>query len=225
VFSKANNTHTQPYLHATMFSRNHIFTLHKQTSVRSHLAQVLQMYVFFLVLFQMVDPFRTHCIEYARAGANLSEAPQRRELSGLLVNLCDVSFERVRAILDASVLRPLLYCYQSDATSYLCRSEIRTEAAYAKITRKGHELHEFLMERGFLVTLQPDGTRQGAVILGHPRPLLGKDGWTLFSAAVDFFPLLKERSHQSIAFSTVLAMNRYTGIVCSNMLCSTRLEA
>ena len=133
-----------------------------------------------------LDSFRIKCIDYAKASSNLSDAPQRRTLQQLLVNLSEVSFDRIAALLESSRHRPLLYVYQSGVTSYLCTAEVGLSASYARITRKGYELHEFLMERGFLTSMLPNGRRAGAVIVGHPRPLIAKDAWALYSAAVDF---------------------------------------
>ena len=74
--------------------------------------------------------------------------------------------------------RPLLMSYQSDATSFLCRSEVNTPTAVGIIQRRGRVLEEFLCERSVLKTVEPGGSIKMTLRMRPPRPLsAGKKSW------------------------------------------------
>ena len=81
--------------------------------------------------------------------------------------------ELAQSCLDA----PILYSYQSDATSYLTRTSNRGRVDGTLVVRDGRTLSEFLMERGYLFMERPSGAQSSAVLVRIPRALTeGKRG-------------------------------------------------
>ena len=95
---------------------------------------------------------------------------------------------RQQILHDANVLllsareQPVLWCYQSDATSFKCRAQITDRSSSGVQQRRGRHLEEFLSERGMLKTFSIGGRPMLAMLLGMPRPLrAGKLQTTILS--------------------------------------------
>ena len=112
---------------------------------------------------------------------------------------------RQQMLHDANVLllsareQPVLWCYQSDATSFKCRAQITDRSSSGVQQRRGRHLEEFLSERGMLKTFSIGGRPMLAMLLGMPRPLrAGKAADNHFVAACEFEGHLHLENHASI---------------------------
>ena len=76
--------------------------------------------------------------------------------------------EKAERVVASAGHMPILYSYQSDATSFLTRTTHRSRAGSAKIQRVGSQLSDMLLERGFVMTMSPSGVVKSAVIVKEP---------------------------------------------------------
>ena len=100
---------------------------------------------------------------------------------------------------------PVLYCYSSDATSFLVATETHASALPGgSVTRRGRILQELLMQRGMLKARTKSGDTLMAVLLADPVPLdKGKKAGNCFTAACLFFPMLRRAGHKHISITHV----------------------
>lgn len=104
-------------------------------------------------------------------------------------------------LLEESKHRPVLFAYSSDATPVLTQTSAVSASSSATplVVRRGKVLEELLMQRGLVKTFAGTGQPKMAVVMADPVPLSeGKKAWNLFSAACDFWPLLRRLGHESI---------------------------
>ena len=147
------------------------------------------------------DDFLALCLDYCKASQVLT-GDGRWTLATLTEVFKRFFRSRALALVREAGEQPLLYSYQSDATSYLCHARSQSELDKHMVVRKGKVLHEFLMERAYVKSLTPAGVEQMALILVEPRPLSkGKGAWPCFTAATQFFPSLRKLEHQGICIS------------------------
>lgn len=116
---------------------------------------------------------------------------------------------RARALLQENRQRPVMLSYCSDATPILCQV-VRTVASEGGtfMRRQGNRLHELLLQRGCLVANVRPGVYETAHLCEDPRPLSkGKGGWEHFTAATQFFGMLRHEGHEGFCI-THLAFDR-----------------
>lgn len=100
--------------------------------------------------------------------------------------------------------RPLLISYQSDATSFLTRTQVETSTEQGSLQRRGRSLQEFLSERCLLKSVEPSGDVRMTVSMRPPRKLdRGKTTGNHFSAACFSVPLLRQSGHTGISITHV----------------------
>ena len=109
------------------------------------------------------------------------------------------------ALMRSARSQPLLYSYQSDATSFKCRMQLNSTSSEGRpMQLRGRALEEFLSERGMLKTIAANGEVHMVMLMGVPRPLRhGKTGDCHFAAACDFERPLRLSEHGSILISHV----------------------
>lgn len=97
----------------------------------------------------------------------------------------------------------LLYSYTSDGTPMTTKSRFVHRVGEGRVVkREGGALHEFLVQRAFVKVVFADGSTDARVLLCDPLPLDdGKTAWHLYSAGVNFYPMLREKGHVGIAVS------------------------
>ena len=110
---------------------------------------------------------------------------------------CEISKEHLREKTIANVQqgqnRPILYHYGSDGTPILTQQRYRADHGGATVHRQGGQAEEFLVERAFVHTFGAQWEVCSTYIGRDPRPLsLGKSTWHIFSALVQFFPMLEK---------------------------------
>ena len=138
-----------------------------------------------------LDQFAALYLEYCKPSQRLS-GDDRWTLAKLTEVLKHFIRERALSIVRGANAQPLLFSYQSDATSYLCLVNKTSKLDGSVVVRSGKVLHEFLMERGFVKSLTATGSEQMALLLADPRPLSnGKGAWQCFTAATQFFPSIR----------------------------------
>ena len=94
-----------------------------------------------------------------------------------------------RTLLRVARRQPLLWSFQSDATSFKCRAQFQHSSLKSTLLRRGKHLEEFLSERGMVKTMPIRGsaTPSMAMLVGLPRPLRGgKSGDHHFVSACEF---------------------------------------
>ena len=162
----------------------------------------------------------SHCSQ--RPPCRLSATPDEASLVARYVDLCRVSaalddrelnesakalhcllqqlHHESQALMCSSRGRPVLYCYQSDATSFKCRTQFSQQPREGKVLqRRGRQLEEMLSERGLLKSFAANGDAKMVMLLGLPRPLReGKTADVHFAAACDFQRPLHLADHDSI---------------------------
>ena len=90
--------------------------------------------------------------------------------------------------------------YSSDATSFLCSSIAETRSLGDRVVRRGRVLHEFLMQRGFIIGFSVIGEQHAAILMSDPLPLTqGKKSTNLFAAGCKFYQLLRMVGHSGIS--------------------------
>ena len=138
-------------------------------------------------------------IDLCRVSATLGDRELNESaeaLHCLLQQLCHESHSLLRAARG----RPVLYCYQSDATSFKCRLQLNQRSREGKaLQRRGRALEEMLSERGLLKFFDASGDAKMVMLMGVPRPLRqGKTADVHFVAACDFQRPLRLADHDSI---------------------------
>lgn len=119
----------------------------------------------------------------------------------LAMMLEKVSAQRRDAHLASAQGLPLLVSYQSDATSFLTRSQASIATQGGALQRRGRALSEILSEREVMKHIVQDGSATMSIALRAPRQLsAGKRTGNLFAAACSFAPLLRVQ-HPGICVS------------------------
>ena len=130
------------------------------------------------------------CLSLAAAGPSFD--PSEMQLLQKLVCVLAIHFARLRdGFLSRNQHRPILASYQSDATSFLVRSQLSVPSSDGSFQRRGRLLSEFLSERAVYKSLGADHVDM-VVVMKPPRILgLGKKTTNLLRAACDFMPVLR----------------------------------
>jgi len=151
------------------------------------------------------ETLRARYLEMAEASKVLSDAEIREcnKLACILrAHLCD----KAMSLLEEARDLPALFCYASDQTSHLCETIHHDAVKRRPVIRKGKMLHQFLMERGFLLIRPPSGPERSAVLLREPLPLTeGADTWGDFACGAQFFPMLRRLGHRGICVFHICA--------------------
>lgn len=120
-----------------------------------------------------------------------------RDEADEVAKLCEifkkVLFDRAMEFVKASGEAPLLYSYQSDGTPILAQKTIvASKADSRKIVRHAGRSAELLLQRGFLKVFDASGQPRVTCLFRDPLPLdHGKGTWPCFTAACNFFPLMR----------------------------------
>ena len=106
---------------------------------------------------------------------------------------------------------PRSFTYTSDATSFLVTARANgTSSAGQPIQRKGKDLQEFLMQRGWMKSIGPDWSIVSEPMVAPPRPLNdGKKTGNHFKAYTDFWDILPDEdpceiNHTHLCFDRAL---------------------
>jgi hypothetical protein len=151
--------------------------------------------------FQMyddVDRCRQLLLDLCRVNHTLDQAGLENAAAGWKA-LEQQMVHEASVLLRSARHQPVLWSYQSDATSFKCRLQINDRSSSSVQQRRGRHLEEFLSERGMLKTISLDGRMTMAMLLGMPRPLrAGKAADNHFVAACEFAGRLSLDKHDSI---------------------------
>ena len=111
--------------------------------------------------------------------------------------------KKAKALVAAAQNRPLLYSYAADGTPIRSTAYYTAKAPGQKqVVRKGGELNEFLIQRGFIVTHDTVGDLTSAAMMTDATLLSdGKGAWNVYTAATKFFPHLRVLGHAHIAIT------------------------
>lgn len=156
---------------------------------------------------ERADALRQRFLYFCKVGRVLTDI-ELRECAQLAEALKEVLLEDAKRLLSSSSGQPVLFSYQSDATSLLCTAQQQAALGSSAqvVIRRGKVLHELLMQRGFLKMRTPSGQDRVAILMRDPLPLTaGKSVWHLFSAAVGFFPLLRKAGAAGICIQHLAA--------------------
>ena len=120
--------------------------------------------------------------------------------------LCEVSkvFLRQKAVTMVSEagVCPVLYTYQSDSTPSQPRHRVDSSVGGHRLQRSGRAGIDFFVQKAYLLTSSALGQPRVAVLLRDALPLTaGKSTWCMYTAATEFFPLLRECGHKGVAVS------------------------
>ena len=138
------------------------------------------------------------------ADVNRALGPQEQRVAA---ELCEVSkaFLKQRALqlVSEAGVCPVLFSYQADATPSQPKHTVGSNVeGHRRLQRRGRAGMELLVQKAFLATSTVLGEPKMAVLFRDALPLTaGKSTWCLYSAAVDFFPLLRECGCTSITIS------------------------
>lgn len=135
-------------------------------------------------------------------------------------------FQKAERVINLNSDKPVLWHYSFDGTPMTIVTRHSAGASLGKrVRREGGSLQEPLIKRGFVAVNDGLGNRYIALLMTPPLPLgNGKAAWNLYSAAADFFPLLREKDHHSIAIThyglTALCFTHLSGR-CTSAMSST----
>ena len=110
------------------------------------------------------DEVRRLFLDFSRAGKVLS-GDEDALCSRMAEALKAALVEKSTSMLCGARNQAVLFSYASDATSFLVQEMASTKLGELSVVRKGKLLHEVLLQRGLLVTIDPAGNRSGALVL------------------------------------------------------------
>lgn len=144
----------------------------------------------------------TLVFDYGRA-ARVLDRNEAREAVRVAEVVKQCLWDKASAFIAKHSHAPLLFSYASDGTPMTTVSRHVVQAhAKRRVAREGGRLREFLVQRGFVKAMGVDGGGEVCVLLSDPLPMdEGKSAWHCFSAAVQFYPMLREKGHVGIAIS------------------------
>lgn len=111
--------------------------------------------------------------------------------------------DKAKRLIVRSEGRPMLYSCGSDGTPMLTKftSSSRTASSRTAVRKAGRAV-EFLLQRGFVRTDDASGVPHLAALLAPPLPVdQGKAAYNLFTAACEFFPVVRKLGHTGICIS------------------------
>eukprot|EP00974_Lingulodinium_polyedra_P032801 3156854-Lingulodinium_polyedra.AAC.1 len=147
------------------------------------------------------EEFAERARGYCKVGRTVSKL-ETVELESILENLKLYLRQQALQQVQASGKRPLLFCYQSDGTRNKTKYKASLQGPIEgqPVVRYYYEGHEYLMQVGYGMSLEADGSPQYKVVLADPVALrAGESTWCLWSAARDFLPTLKKMGHLGIS--------------------------
>ena len=113
------------------------------------------------------------CLSLAAAGPSFD--PSEMQLLQKLVCVLAIHFARLRdGFLSRNQHRPILASYQSDATSFLVRSQLSVPSSDGSFQRRDRLLSEFLSERAVYKSLGADHVDMVVVMKPLARWALGR---------------------------------------------------
>ena len=147
---------------------------------------------------------RAAFLEFCTVGRTIQR--EEVELLGRLGEVLKANVKaRVSTFLQRHAGQPVLYSYQSDATSGLVFSSVVQHSYGKKVARSGKTLIEFLVQRALYKARSPSGQVFVEELYRDPVPLHdGKGAWPLFTAGCQFAPLLRQAGHQGICLTHVI---------------------
>ena len=130
-----------------------------------------------------------------------------REEASVCAKLCEVGkaylWAKARSLVAKAAGKAVLYSYSSDGTPLLAQSTTvaSLDDGRRRVRKAGHAV-EFLMEKAFLTTKTHTGQKLVQCLFRDPVQLSsGKTAWHAFTAACQFFPMLRTLGHTGIAVS------------------------
>ena len=130
---------------------------------------------------------------HSSASRNLAR-DEGREAGRLMEIVKQFLWQRARALVREANGRPVLYSYGSDGTPLLTKESVAAKPCRKTILyRRARQSGEYLVERGFLLTHNPDGSFKSAGLFREPRLLTeGKTGLHSSKAATEFWPMIRK---------------------------------
>ena len=110
---------------------------------------------------------------------------------------------KARSLVTRAAGKAILYSYGSDGTPLLAQSTSVTSLGDGsrRVRKAGHAV-EFLMQKAFLTFRSHSGEKQVQCLFRDPVNLSsGKSAWHSFTAACQFFPMLRVLGHTGITLS------------------------
>ena len=142
-------------------------------------------------------------LDYARPHKVLS-----KEEAAVAAKLCEVGkaflWQRAKDMVKESGDRAILFSYGSDGTPVLTQLTIvRQLSEHQNFSRRAGDGTELLVERAFVKFTDALGKNRMTCLFRDPRPMSkGKSTWHQFTAACEFFPLLRTLGHEGIVVSS-----------------------
>ena len=116
------------------------------------------------------EQMRSELASLASTGISYSNDQESQCLRYGMV-IWQIQRDAAAAVLASHPGLPHMLCYSSDATSFLVRGEADAKGPDGvKLQRRGRDLQEFLMQRGWAKLLEPDFTVRSSPMLAPPRP-------------------------------------------------------
>lgn len=148
-----------------------------------------------------MEDIKAKILEYAMASKML-DRNATRECAKLAAVVKHYLWQKADSFVRERSTTPLLYTYSSDGTPLTTVHRYGLQAGGKRFRREGGALHEVLLERGFVKAYALGGALEGCALVGEPRPLdKGKAAWSVYTAAIEFHPLLREQGHEGILIS------------------------
>ena len=116
----------------------------------------------------------------------------------------DMTAQKAKRLVEAAGHNACLSVFQSDGWSTDVRTKDKSFVGNVVVTRTGRLRTEFAMQRSILKAKDQFGEVQCAVVIARPRCLGSKKCPDLWSAATEFFPMLKLLKHPGISLSLYL---------------------
>ena len=116
----------------------------------------------------------------------------------------DMTMDKAKRLVSSAGDKACLSVFQSDGWSTDIRTRDSSFVGKVSVSRTGRLRTEFAMQRSIIKAKDQHGVMNCVVVLARPRCLGGKKCADLWSAAIEFFPMLKLLGHSGISLSVYL---------------------
>lgn len=128
----------------------------------------------------------------------------------LLGKACEVLKAHLSAkclgLVASAKKQALLYSYSADGTPLVLVVGYHTTLEDRAVIRRGKQLVDLLLQRGYFKTTSTSGNDQIALLLAEPLSLsIGKGTWNVFAASCKLFPMIRGLGHEGIILCHVAA--------------------
>ena len=141
---------------------------------------------------------RERLADFSRVSKSLSRE-EEDELPRLVEALKWHLKDRCVRLVQSAQHAAVLWSYGSDSTKLRVAATQDETSGDHRHVRQGRQTEHFLMQRGLMKVQYADGTQELGFLWSDIVSLsAGQKGWNMFSAAAQFFPVLRRLGHSGI---------------------------